>query len=282
MSAVDRLPVVVGVSATGSSDAAVTWGAQAAAERDAPLVLLHAVGPASGGARSEEVVEKEAGALLEAAEAAARLAEPDLRVTTEVARERAGTALTRASTEAQLLVVGTHHLRVAERVLGSRAYQVAAGADCAVAVVPAVPGPASAGVVVGTDGSDHAAAAVRVAAHEARRTGDQLVVVHAWEQQAIYVEMGYVAGGYDDTAAEQARAVLDESVRAVEGEIPTLDVRARLVEGSPARALLDVARDARLVVVGSRGLHGVARMLLGSVSHAVVLRAPCPVLVVRH
>ena len=49
----------------------------------------------------------------------------------------------------------------------------------------------------------------------------------------------------------------------------------------PARALLHAAQDARLLVVGSRGLHGVARMLLGSVSHTVIIHAPCPVLVVR-
>ncbi|MDT0166313.1 universal stress protein [Actinotalea sp. AC32] len=272
------LPVVVGVSATGSSDAAVRWAASAAADRGAPLVLLHAVGPdvpvtAHLGAPTRAVLASAADAV--------RAEAPSVTVTTEVSHERAGHALTRASGEAQLVVVGTHRLTAAERVLGSRAYQVVAGSDCAVAVVPALPEPDADRVVVGSDGSAHAAAAVRAAAVEAERTGSRLVVVHAWERPPVYAEMGVIAGGFEEGAAAEAAATLTDSLASVERAHPALHVRPHLVQGVPARALLDEAAGARLLVVGSRGLHGVARMLLGSVSHAVLLRAPCPVLVVR-
>ena len=51
--------------------------------------------------------------------------------------------------------------------------------------------------------------------------------------------------------------------------------------GLPAAVLRDAARDARLLVVGSRGLGGIRRALMGGVSDAVVRHARCPVLVVR-
>jgi nucleotide-binding universal stress UspA family protein len=54
-----------------------------------------------------------------------------------------------------------------------------------------------------------------------------------------------------------------------------------VTEGSPARTLLDEARGADLLVVGSRGRGGFAGLLLGSVSQHCVHHAPCPVVVVR-
>ena len=59
-----------------------------------------------------------------------------------------------------------------------------------------------------------------------------------------------------------------------------IDVRGELVEGPPASGLLEAARDADLLVVGSRGHGGFASLLLGSVSQQVSHHAPCPVVIV--
>ena len=75
--------------------------------------------------------------------------------------------------------------------------------------------------------------------------------------------------------------MLAESVAGLGDRYPDLVVHQQLVQSQPAQALLDAAKGARLLVVGSRGLGGVARMLLGSVSHTLVLHPPCPVLVMR-
>jgi nucleotide-binding universal stress UspA family protein len=57
-------------------------------------------------------------------------------------------------------------------------------------------------------------------------------------------------------------------------------IESHVVAGAPARALLDMATDADLVVVGSRGLGGFAGLLLGSVSQQVAHHASCPVVIV--
>jgi nucleotide-binding universal stress UspA family protein len=58
-------------------------------------------------------------------------------------------------------------------------------------------------------------------------------------------------------------------------------VTGQAVEGSPARVLLDAARGAQLLVVGSRGLGGFTEAPLGSVSQHCVDHAPCPVVIIR-
>jgi len=62
---------------------------------------------------------------------------------------------------------------------------------------------------------------------------------------------------------------------------PDVEVRRRVVRDRPAAELVDLSRTARLVVVGSRGRGGVRGLLLGSVGHALIHHAHCPVLVAR-
>jgi nucleotide-binding universal stress UspA family protein len=76
-----------------------------------------------------------------------------------------------------------------------------------------------------------------------------------------------------DKAIAEARNATHESA--------PVEIRPRVVEGNPAQALLDTAKDADLLVVGSRGHGGFTEALLGSVSQHVVHHAPCPVVVVR-
>lgn len=276
-------PVVVGVEGTDSSQDALVWAARTAVSRRAPLQIVHAVGLPVVGMEQywDDAVEQGAKYLVEKEAVRAAEAAPGVEVVTVVDQYSPGRALTQRSLDAQLVVVGTHRLTPAERVFsGSLAYQVAAGAHCPVAVVPALPTDVADRVVVGADGSEESLAAIRAAAAEADGAGLSLHVVHAWQQPAVYVDVNLLSE-YDHVFEDSARVLLGESVAGLAEDFPDLVVTQDLVQEQPATALLDAAQDARLVVVGSRGLHGVTRMLLGSVSHAVVLHAPCPVLVVR-
>jgi nucleotide-binding universal stress UspA family protein len=75
------------------------------------------------------------------------------------------------------------------------------------------------------------------------------------------------------------RLLADEAAH-LRGMASGVEIETRLACGSPITVLLDSAEDARLVVVGSRGVGRVVGLLLGSVSQAIVTRASCPVLVV--
>src|SRR5690242_19743125 len=128
------------------------------------------------------------------------------------------------------------------------------------------------GIVVGTDGSDGARAAVLEAARLAGALNERVVVVSAYGTSAMATlspdTMAYAADGRD--SAEQALRVAEEDLSATGVEF---DMRA--VCGSAAEAIVDVARheDAATIVVGSRGMRG-PRRLLGSVPNAVSHRAP--------
>jgi nucleotide-binding universal stress UspA family protein len=136
-------------------------------------------------------------------------------------------------------------------------------------------------IVVGVDGSDGSRRALRWAAGEAAVRGDELALVHVWERPQAYAPMGLGAYPVDpEPIQEAARSLLDGLVgeaRQLAGDAP---VQGLLVEGAPAEALLEAARTADLLVVGSRGLGGFRSLLLGSISQQVAHHAPCPVVIV--
>lgn len=152
-------------------------------------------------------------------------------------------------------------------------------------------------VVVGTDGSPTAERAIRYGAEVASVDQARMVVVTAYEgehrtamehlagtdpaasaqRQAIApvdVQWRLTDRGQADAVAERGRAIARES--GADGIVILSD------EGDPAEVLLDAARlyEADLVVVGSVGLVGAQRVLLGSVASSVLHHAPCDVLVV--
>ena len=276
--------VVVGVEGTGSSHDAVIWAARAAGSRRDELEIVYAIGVpnADMDLLYDDGVNQGAESLLRAESARALAAAPGITVRTTLSRSTPGKALTEASEHAALVVVGSHPHGVLGRVFaGSLSYQVAAGAHCPALVVPLGVGDAGSGVVVGSDGSPDSVAAVALAAVEADRLGQELTVVHAWQSPVTYLSVDVVIGFHDEITEERESVLLAESVAGLGERFPDLVIHRALVHEQPAQALLDAADGARLLVVGSRGLQGVARMLLGSVSHTVVQHAPCPVLVVR-
>jgi nucleotide-binding universal stress UspA family protein len=81
--------------------------------------------------------------------------------------------------------------------------------------------------------------------------------------------------------AENAEAMLQKTLNEVLGDSPSVSVDARVAEGNAAKVLVDLSREADLLVVGCRGHGGFAGLLLGSVSQQVVAHAQCSVVVVR-
>lgn len=144
-------------------------------------------------------------------------------------------------------------------------------------------------IVVGVDSSPAARAALRWAAEEARLRNAQLVAVHAWsyvppppiaEPSLIPLSASDLTGTLE-AEREAAQAELESALAEAFPDPAPVEIERRLVEGDPADALEAAAREADLLVVGSRGRSGIATALLGSVSRHVVDHAACPVVVVK-
>jgi nucleotide-binding universal stress UspA family protein len=141
-------------------------------------------------------------------------------------------------------------------------------------------------IVVGTDGSDTAAEAVRQATELARATEAKLEVVSAFdpvpadrlreEQAEVPGDIAYAVGPTEDV-----NVVLEAAAGGAKQAGVEVQTHAR--EGDPADAILDVAEEtsADLIVVGNKGMTGAARFLLGSVPNKVSHHAPCGVYIVR-
>jgi nucleotide-binding universal stress UspA family protein len=139
-------------------------------------------------------------------------------------------------------------------------------------------------IVVGVDGSDSSRAALQWAHEEAAHHGASLTVVTAWHLPTLPMSPPFgtlPAEGYESQPKRNALAVLERLVAGLEATEPAVDVRSSIVEGNPAKVLIDRSSECDLLVVGSRGLEGFSGMLLGSVSQHVVAHAHCPVVVVK-
>jgi nucleotide-binding universal stress UspA family protein len=163
-------------------------------------------------------------------------------------------------------------------------------------------------IVVGVDASPGALRALAWAADEARLRLASLQVVHAYHAQALAAPLYFpsmealpgraaAAGArppeeepaetleqraqFQAAVRRQAEDMLEQLVHGLGETVEGIDVRRSVVEDrNPAEALLELSADADLLVVGSRGRGGFSSLLLGSVSHQVVLHARCPVVVI--
>jgi len=135
-------------------------------------------------------------------------------------------------------------------------------------------------VLVGVDGSTASLHALDWAGAEATARGARLSIVCSYSLPsfaAASLDGGYAA--LDDSAIQEgARAVLTEAKERA-GSFD-LDVTAAIATGDAAGVLVDMSRDVRLVVVGTRGRGGFADRLLGTVSSALPAHAHCPTVVV--
>lgn len=134
-------------------------------------------------------------------------------------------------------------------------------------------------IVVGVDGSPPSLRALEWALDQAEATGATVEAVHAWEVPVNYGAPVAVLPGR--ALSEEAEQELDRTINRATGGKPPVAVEQRVVEGHAATALINRAREADLLVVGSRGHGGFVGALIGSVSQHCINHAPCPVVVVR-
>ena len=136
-------------------------------------------------------------------------------------------------------------------------------------------------VVVGDDGSTHAAVAVSWAGEEAARWGVPLVVLRAWSLTSAPRPRG-AEPGYVPSEDEFEGAVRDElaaDVTATLGGEPPIEVRLLPIHAPAHEVLVAASEVAALVVVAARG-KGLAKALLGSTTDQLVRRARGPVAVI--
>ena len=296
--------VVVGIDGSEQSLGALRWAAREARRRDRPVRLVTAyslpVFSGSGFDTGYATVDEAALArgveeLLDHAAGQVRDVGVELRATVETG-DPSGTLLELSRT-AELLVLGSRGRGgLLGRLLGTVSTAVPGHAGCPTGVVPLpwskehltreeLTGTRALveGVVVGSDGSPQARAAMLYAAEEARMLGVPLTVVCAlpplsgalaWMPTAVDFELMY----------DGVARALNGGVAWLKSWFPELEIGSELADGAPVQVLVDQTRRNRLVVLGTRGRGGFAGMLLGSTSQGVLHNAAGPVLVVpdRH
>jgi nucleotide-binding universal stress UspA family protein len=287
-------PIIVAVDGSDSALDAVRWAAAEAVRRDRRLRVVHAYEwplPPYGPRFVEPTILRETAVamgvkrLREAAVAVEETA-PGLRIEAELRRGAPIPVLRDVSGQGCLLVLGSRGLGGFTGLLaGSVAVALAAHGGCPLVVVRGAEQPADAPffVVVGVDGSEASEAAVELAFDEAAVRGCELVALHAWNDNRFpYApDDGWPVGVDPEPLVERATELLGERLAGWQEKYPEVTVKRVVEHDRAARALLRVARHARLLVVGSRGRGGLAGLTLGSVSQAMIHHAPCPVLVAR-
>lgn len=278
-------PVVVGINGSAGSDSALVWALHRAASHKLPVILIHAVDDRwiSPDFQYHDIIRQSGMELLQKAKAAARERAPEVDVDIQLRHGSGGAALREASKDASLVVVGEHDKHWMDGgPLTDRALQIVSASETPAAVIPLKGGAGGSGVVVGVDGSEESLQAVDFAASEADRGGDELTVLLAFRRPARWIENQLPKSGLAETILEEDRIVLAETVAGLADKYPDLVIHKRLeTDKEPAKALVEAAKNARLLVVGSRGRGGFARMVLGSTAHAVLLDVPCPTIVTR-
>ena len=288
-------PVVVGLDLSATSELAVDWGAAEAELRGCALELVHVAPPTAlpavvvSDTDNPHVYGDTPPLTLphsrcEAVGARVRQAHPSLEVVVRVVpgADPAHT-LVDQSRHAAVLALGARGLGALRgMVLGSVSKAVTEHAHAPVVVVrhaasTTIPDPR---VVVGVDGSEVSAPALRFAFEEARRRRVGVTAVHTWQPDVRTPSTEWwPADPIRDEADE--RAVASEAIAGFREEFPDVDVRVHVTEQDAVAELVRLSSGAGLLVVGSRGRGPVASAVLGSVSATVLRKAHCPVAVVH-
>ncbi|MFF7356413.1 universal stress protein [Streptomyces filipinensis] len=285
-----HLPIVVGVDGSEPSLRAVEWAADEAALRGASLRLVYASlweryeGASMAddlGKPSEEVMAQD---IAETAEWRARRRQPGVKITTDILPEEPEYSLIRESRSALAMVLGCRgRSGVTEALLGSVSVTVAGHAHCPVIVLRGshdnqARSGAHGRIVLGVSEKPTHSAAARFAIEEALLHGVPLEAVRAW-RRPLHEARAHplIVGEPAHLQERQAAETVEEALR----DIPVgLQVHRRTIEGFARDALLAVAREADLLVVGARRREGHFGLQLGRVAHGVLHHAACPVAVV--
>ncbi|MEV0184172.1 universal stress protein [Streptomyces sp. NPDC050625] len=134
-------------------------------------------------------------------------------------------------------------------------------------------------VTVGLDGSEESRAAAEWAAREAELLGLPLKLLQVWEPVPEPMAQAPLLGS--ETHQHWTDRITREAAADIARRHPGLEVTTEQLSGTPGEVLANAAKDAELVVLGSRGLGGVAGFMVGSVGLSVVAHAERPVVLVR-
>ena len=130
--------------------------------------------------------------------------------------------------------------------------------------------------MVGVDGSPHSNAALRWSLAQAEARGGEVVAVFAWQ-----VPFVSVPGAFDRDELEQAAKQFIIDIVSTIVPTPAIPLWTLVAEGDPAASLAEAARQASVLVLGTRGRSRWAGRLLGSVSQRCAAAAACPVVLVK-
>ncbi|MFE2013649.1 universal stress protein [Streptomyces sp. NPDC059491] len=283
--------IVAGVDGSPESLAAADWAAREALHRGVPLRLAHAWRwePLDLPLVQERATQESAAeALLREAEATIAGRHPGLELRADVLPDTPVAALLAAQERAEMLVIGSRgHGPVAGFLLGSYGQQVIAAATRPVVAVRSRDGepsePPTGPVLVGQHGdAEDSAAALGFAFETAAARGASVRAVRAWSLPSLYayspasMRLADEAGGlvpYEEKALGEALAPWRE-------RYPDVPVSEHVELGNAGQVLLSSSGAAQLLVVGRRARRGAIGPRIGSVAHAALHLAPCPVAVV--
>jgi nucleotide-binding universal stress UspA family protein len=279
--------VVVGLDGSDAAQRAVRWAAEEASRRSAPLRIVHAELPLPADAldmtgMARAALHEEAMVWVQKAVSEVNEVAPGVEIEVRVEVNTAAWLLEQESRTAALVVIGSRGLGgFGGLVVGSIAVALSCHAKCPVVVVRGADPVPSGPVVVGVNGSAQNWHVLDRAFEEAEARGTYLVAVHAWRppmrNARIAETVGIVWAELDTVRASRVR----QRLGACADRHPGVRVEQHVVHGSPAERLVEYAKGASLLVVGTRGTGGLRGMVLGSTSQAVLRHAPCPVLLVR-
>jgi nucleotide-binding universal stress UspA family protein len=285
-------PIVAATDGSQESLAATQWAAVAAARRGARLCIVHVVDcPAAAPhaplvrhdmpARFRHGLPRHARSVLARASHRAAGAAPGVEVHAVAVYGQAGQVLTAITARAPLLVIGIRGAgRSPRQRLGSVARHLAGQARCPVVLVTADTVPAFDEIVVGTDGTDHAAAALEFGFGEAELRDVRLTALCIWAHpRAAQLESSHDWMLSVGPANPNATAQLAQEVAPWRRKHPGVLVTEDTVHGEPGRVLTFASGHAGLIVVderdGARSAPGP-----GSVACELLQHTHCPVAVI--
>ncbi|MFF3886011.1 universal stress protein [Streptomyces sp. NPDC001914] len=134
-------------------------------------------------------------------------------------------------------------------------------------------------IIVGLDGSQESRAAAEWAAREAKLRGLPLKIVHVWVPVPEPMAQAPLLG--TETQQHWTERIPREAAEGVRQRHPGIEVRTEQLSGHPGDALAEAAKDAELLVLGSRGFGGIGGFMVGSVGLSAVAHTDTPVVLVR-
>lgn len=280
------MKILVGIDGTERGERALEWAARYGAREGASLTLIAVVDPAAARAYG---IDKQTGdaaieGILQEAKAAVLAKHPATEVDTVIAVGKVVDCLVDAAEGHDMVVMGSHHgASVGETVGGAKGLRVSVSVSVPTAVVPCdwEQDSANRRIVVGVGPDDSSRNAVRFAVREAVTDGEQLDLVSGWGLPAILTKPAEAMGGGIDPVGEQYQRNLDQLAAELKADDDRLDVVAHAVEGSsPTRAILNYAKDSKLLVLGTHSRSTLGRTLFGSVTHSVLLNLCVPTVIV--